>query len=97
MGRTQQVVLGGSTSSTIPVVSGSHKGQCCMGPLLFIIYINDLLEYIKHCSIRLFADDCVLYRLIFDHNDTTLVQEDLHTLQTWSQDWLMNFNADLNA
>ena len=60
---------------------------------LFIIYINDLLEYIKHCTIRLFADDCVHYRPIFNYNDTLLVQVDLYTLETWSQDWLMNFNA----
>ena len=64
-----------------------------LGPLLFIIYINDLPEYIKHCKVRLFADDCVLYRPIFNHNDTLLVQADLHALESWSKDWLMNFNA----
>ena len=57
--------------------------------LLFIIYINDLPEYIKHCKVRLFADDCVLYRPIFNHNDTLLVQADLHVLESWSQDWLI--------
>ena len=36
---------------------------------------------------------CVLYRPIFDYNDTMLVQEDFHILQSWLKDWLMNFNA----
>ena len=92
MGRTQQVVLDGATSSTVPVASGVPQGSV-LGPLLFIVYINDLQEYTKHCTVRLFADDCVLYRPIFDYNDTLLVQEDLSSLQNWSQDWLMCFNA----
>ena len=71
MERTQQVILDGTTSSTVPVVSGVPQGSV-LGPLLFIIYINDLPEYIKHCKVRLFVDDCVLYRPIFNHNDALL-------------------------
>ena len=92
---TQQIVLDGATSSAVPVVSAMSaipQGSV-LCPLLFIIYINDPPKYIKHCTVRLFADDCVLYRPIFNYNDTLLVQADLHALETWSQDWLMNFNA----
>ena len=64
-----------------------------LGSLLFIIYINDLPRYIRHSTVRLFADDCVLYKPIYDYNDTALLQQDIHSLQIWSQDWLMNFNA----
>ena len=90
--RTQQVVLDGATSTTVPVGSGVPQGSV-LGPLLFIIYINDLPDYIKHCKVRLFADDCVLYRSVVNYNDTLLIQEDLLSLQMWSHDWLMNFNV----
>ena len=57
-GRRQQVVLDGVTFSVAPVVSGVPQGSV-LGPLLFIIYINNLPQYIKHSTVRLFADDCV--------------------------------------
>ena len=60
---------------------------------MFINYINDLPQYIKHSTVRLFADDCLLYRPIYDYNDIALLQQDIHSLQIWSQDWLINFNA----
>ena len=91
-GHRQQVVLDGVTSSIAPVVSGVPQGSV-LGPLLFIIYINDLPQYIKHSTVRLFADDCALYRPIYDYNDTALLQQDIHSVKIWSQDWLMNFNA----
>ena len=61
-----------------------------LGPLLFIIYINYSQQYIKHSTVRPFA---VLYRPIYDYNNTALLQQDTHSLQIWLQDWLMNFNA----
>ena len=64
-----------------------------LGPLLLINYINDLPQYIKHSTVRLFANDCVLYRPIYDYNDIALLQQDIHSLQIRSQDWLINFNA----
>ena len=91
-GCRQHVVLDGVTSSIAPVVSGVLQGSV-LGPLLFIIYINDLPQYIKHSIVRLFADNCVLYRPIYDYNNTALLQQDTHSLQIWSQDWLMKFNA----
>ena len=64
-GRTQQVVLDGQASDPVTVLSGVPQGSV-LGPILFVIFINDLLDNIRS-SVRLFADDCILYRKhIFD-------------------------------
>ena len=65
-----------------------------MGPLLFLIYINDIVEEIGS-NIRLFADDTSLY-LIVDDPDTTadLMNADLDKIHSWSQSWLVNFNPN---
>ena len=59
--RSQSVVLGGVQSSSISVTSGFPQGTV-LGPLLFLIYINDLPDCIKHSTIKLFTDDCIIYR-----------------------------------
>ena len=61
-GRTQQVVLDGQASDPVPVLSGVPPGSV-LGLVLFLIFINDLLDNIRS-SVCLFADDCVLYRNI---------------------------------
>ena len=59
-------------------------------PLLFLTYINDLPNNIH--SIRLFADDYVLYREIKNEIDSQELQKDLKSLVKWEYDWQMNFN-----
>ena len=61
-GRYQKVVLDGQASDPVPVLSGVPQGLV-LGPVLFLIFINDLLDNIRS-TVRLFADDCVLYRNI---------------------------------
>ena len=63
-----------------------------MGPILFIIYINDVVENIKHSKIRLFADDIVLYKEISAVRDAQQLQEDLESLQLWEGTWLLKFS-----
>ena len=58
-GRFQKVVLDGQASDPVQVLSGVPQGSV-LGPALFLIFINDLPENIRS-SVRLFADDCVLY------------------------------------
>ena len=61
-----------------------------LGPLLFLCYINDLPACVSS-HIRLFADDCLLYRTINAQHDTAILQEDLNILQQWEAKWLMSF------
>ena len=90
--RSQQVVLDGKSSSAAPVASGVPQGTV-LGPLLFLIYINDLPSRVSS-SIRLFADDCLLYRVIKNHQDAELLQTHLDQLQERERDWQMLFNPD---
>ena len=90
-GRTQQVVLDGQASDPVPVLSGVPQGSV-LGPVLFLIFINDLLDNIRS-SVRLLADDCVLYRNIHSLQDCLAVQEYLTSLGQWEADRQMKFNV----
>ena len=63
-----------------------------LGPVLFLIFINDLPDNIRS-SVRLFADDCVLYRNIKSPLDCHILQDDLNSLAKWETDWQMKFNV----
>jgi len=89
-GRTQQVVVEGSSSSICQVTSGVPQGSV-LGPVLFLIYINDIVTNIKS-EIRLFADDILLYKTIATANDHRILQTDLESLTQWAKNWLMEFN-----
>ena len=96
-GRSQQVVLDGQASNPVPVLCGEPQGSVLgysyvLGPILFLIFINDLPDNIKS-SVRLFADDCVLYRNIHSLQDCLILQEDLESLWLWEADWQMKFNV----
>ena len=90
-GRSQQVVLDGQASDPVPVLSGVPK-ESVLGPILFLIFINDLPDNNKS-SVCLFADDCVLYRNIHSLQDCLILQEDLDSLWLWEADWQMKFNV----
>ena len=87
--RTQVVVLKGKTSDPVPVTSGVPQGSV-LGPALFLVYINDLPECVKSTP-RLFADDCILYRVINSKKDSELLQLDLRALEQWESNWQMEF------
>ena len=71
-GRSQRVVLEGASSDSEPVVSGVPQGTV-LGPVLFLLYINDLPDVAVHSTARLFADDCIVYRPIRNNDDTILL------------------------
>jgi hypothetical protein len=90
--REQRVVLLGSNSKWTRVKSGVPQGSV-LGPLLFLIYINDIDDSV--CSNLLkFADDTKVFSVVPTKNDIDRLQQDLLNLCNWSQDWLMLFNVD---
>ena len=91
--RTQGVVVDGSHSTTASVTSGIPQGTV-LGPLLFLLFINDLPPVLDPgTKCRLFADDCLVYRAIHTIEDQIQMQRDLDTLLNWNETWGMHFNA----
>ena len=89
--RNQRVVVDGEASETVHVESGVPQGTV-LGPLMFLLYINDIGDDITS-SIKLFADDCLLFRTIKSIDDTKILQDDLSKLGLWTSKWQMMFNA----
>ena len=85
------MVLDGRAADPVPVLSGVPQGSV-LGPVLFLIFINDLPDNIRS-SVRLFADDCVLYRNVKSPLDCQILQDDLNSLAKWEMDWQMKFNV----
>ena len=92
LNRTQVVQVDGAKSDSVNVTSGVPQGSV-LGPLLFLIFINDI-----HCNIssqlRLFADDTLVYRVIESDQDYQTLQNDLNKLTEWAKLWGMEFNVD---
>lgn len=89
--RFQSVKLKSYISNPTSVLSGVPQGSV-LGPLLFLIYINDIACNISS-QIRLFADDCVIYKEITSPADNTFLQSDLDRLAEWCDTWQMEINV----
>ena len=85
--RTQTVVL---KSSQVAVTSGVPQGSV-LGPILFLVFINNLPDDIRS-KVRLFADDTAVYLAVSNLEDAKQLQEDLDRLGDWSLKWDMEFN-----
>ena len=91
-GRKHRVCLQGVCSCWQPVWSGVPQGSV-LGPVLFLIFINDLDCGILS-SILKFADDTKLFGVVNSHDDSQILQHDQHEFTDWSNDWQMTFNVD---
>ena len=89
--RSQYVTANNFCSPNSAVTSGVPQGSV-LGPLLFLIYINDLPSCVSSSTVRLFADDCVLYQKITSHTDHLNLQRDLDAIFEWCKKWLMTLN-----
>ncbi len=90
--RHQQVVVNGECSDLEEMKSGIPQGSV-LGPLLFVIYINDLPDLLKSQP-YLFADDTKIFRVIKNVADQQALQEDLNRLHHWSSTWLLRFHPE---
>ena len=92
--RTQCVNVNGHISSSAPVTSGIPQGSV-LGPILFVIYINDLPEVLNEGSIAfLFADDTKMFRQIKLEQDLIIQQDDVKKAVEWSNIWMLKFHPD---
>lgn len=90
-GRSQCTAIDGISSSFLPVISGVPQGSI-LGPLLFVVYVNDLPLCTSSCSPLMFADDCKCLASINSASDSQLFQKDLDSLYNWSVSWKLPFN-----
>ena len=91
-GRRQRVCIKDSKSTWVDVTSGVPQGSV-LGPLLFVLYINDLPEAIT-CLSKLYADDTKIYQAVNNAKDAEIFQENIKQLWNWSIEWQLHFHPD---
>ena len=79
-------MLDGEASTPVNLKSGLPQGMV-LGPLMFLLYINDIGTNITNSKVKLFADDCLLYRIVDSKEDESKLQDDLTELQNWADKW----------
>ena len=85
--------LNGQHSCWTSIEAGVPQGSV-LGPLLFLIYINDLSDDLT-ANVKLFADDTSLFSIVHNMNtSTTNLNNDLNKIKNWAIQWKMNFNPD---
>ena len=93
-GRKQQVIIDNAVSNSVDVLSGVPQGSI-LGPLLFVLFINDIYESIDaETNIELYADDTKIWREIKSESDCNFLQKDIDTLYARSRNNKMSFHPD---
>ena len=90
LGLTQRVRVGGQLSAEVRVTSGVPQGSV-LGPFLFLAYVNVIWRN-RESTIRLFADDCEIYRKIINNADMEKLQKDMDRLGEWMVENALKIN-----
>ena len=90
--RQQRVTIDGKNSDWEDVQAGVPQGSL-LGPLLFLVYINDLVDIVES-EIRIFADDTFIFTVV-NENCTETLNRDLRKITDWAWQWKMVFNPDI--
>ena len=90
--RRQRVTVEGEHSGWVDVSSGIPQGSV-LGPVLFLVFINDLPGVVRS-SARLFADDTKMYRKVSSIQESGILQNDIRLLEEWSVNWQLPFNKE---
>ena len=92
--RKQRIVLNGQVSTWKNINAGVPQGSI-LGPLLFLVYINDLTEGLT-TNVKLFADDTSLFSVVHDTQTSAAndLNKDLEIINNWAFQWKMNFNPE---
>ena len=86
----QQVMVGGSCSDWISVLSGFPQGSV-VAPTLFILYVNDLPTVLNY-NVMVFDDDSILYQAVCNQEDMLTLQANLDIAVQWGDEWQLKFN-----
>ena len=90
--REQVVNVNGDESDPTAVISGIPQGSV-LGPILFVLYINDLPDMVKS-DIYLYADDTKIFKAVTCKEDALSLQSDIDAMTDWSRKWLLQFHPD---
>ena len=90
--RTQAVVVSGESSEMSGVSSGVPQGSV-LGPTLFLVFVNDIVDALsRDTGIKLFADDALVFRAVSGGDSVLAMQRELVNLEGWARRWQMSFN-----
>ncbi|MCP4652569.1 MAG: hypothetical protein GY858_04205 [Candidatus Omnitrophica bacterium] len=85
-GQTQRVFINQSESDSLPVTSGVPQGGV-LSTILFLLYVNDLPDFVLNSTIKIFADDVKIYLAFSDPCETDLLRDDLALISQWTKEW----------